>query len=258
MNRIKLHGSLAKHFGQEFEMDVSTAREAFIALCSQLPGFEAKVRKGAFRVVRRSPNGHRFGLDEVSLDLAAINCTIEIYPAVVGGKSTIGKVLIGIAIIGLAIVAAPGAIAAIGAGGASFGAAMSAGIGFLGITYGGIAAVGVMMAIGGIAMMFAPSPKAQSGKAAKDDSSFVLQGPVNTPMQGVVVPLVYGQWLAGSVTISSEITIAQLIGQGGNYDASTSWSNSGYPSYPGATIGVGGTGTSGTRTMHDVAMVSTF
>jgi predicted phage tail protein len=251
MNVIRLHGSLEKHFGAEFEMDVSTAREAFIALCSQLEGFEARVRKGAFRVVRSWSN-FKVGLDETTIDLRADNCTFHIYPAMVGSKSGLGKVLIGVAIIGLAIATSG---ASLGATAAAFGASMGASVGFLGITYASIATFGAMIALGGMAMMFAPSPKAQKASAgAKDESSFILNGPVNTPYQGGPVPLLYGEFLAGSLTISSEITIAQLIGAGGSYSSSTAWNGIGFPNYPGATSGAGGTGSGGSLTLGDISL----
>jgi predicted phage tail protein len=269
VNTIVLHGRIAKKFGDHFVMDVSSAREAFFALCSQLSGFEAYVRKSAFRVVREKA-GLKLGLDEVSIDVSAVNCTIHIYPAMVGAKSGIGKVLIGIAIIGITI-ATSGAGGILAAGGTlgSAATAMASGIGFMGLTYGGIAAFGAMIAFGGLAMMFAPSPKAQggAGKASKDESSFILSGPVNTPFQGGRVPLVYGLYLTGSITISSELTIAQLLhaggvavggggtgtGGGGTYDGT---SNPYFPDYPDATAGVGGSGIGGVRTARDAGLVN--
>jgi predicted phage tail protein len=281
MNTIRLHGSLAKHFGKEYRMDVQNVREAFIALCSQLEGFEARVRKGAFRIVRRKGQDET-GIDERTLDLNGQDCIFEIYPAMVGGKSGVGKVLLGMAIIGIAIVAAPGAIAAIGVGGASFSGAMGAGIGFMGLTYGGIAAFGAMMAFGGLAMMFAPSPHAQKttgGGAADNTSSFIVQGPVNTMYQGVSVPLVYGETITGSGVIRSALVIDLFLisgggsttggagtgsgtttgggygGVGGSYDAGDAYDQSGFPDYPQATSGVGGTGLLGTRSLGDIGLV---
>jgi predicted phage tail protein len=240
MNTIRLHGTLAEEFGRTFKMDVSSAREAFFALCSQLEGFEQRVREGAFRVVRRK-NNYRIGLDETTLDLRAINCTIEIYPAVIGAKGGVFKVIIGVAIIGLAIALAPVT------GGGSLVAALSSGIGFLGITYGGIALFGAMLAFGGLAMMFAPSPKANkvSASAAAEDSSFVVNGPQNTMLQGVAVQLVYGETITGSIVVSSEVTIAQLIVAGGSYTASTAWADSGFGSWPASA-----------NTLSDVAKVN--
>jgi predicted phage tail protein len=131
-----------------------------------------------------------------------------------------GKVILGVAIIGLAIALAPVT------GGTSLAAAMAGGISFMGITYGTIALFGAMLAFGGLAMMFAPSPKAATGaQAAKDENSFVVNGPQNTMLQGVCVPLVYGENITGSVVVSSDLTVAQLIVAGSSYVAGDAWSS---------------------------------
>ena len=233
MNTVYLHGELGEVFGSEYRLAVRSVREVFVALGTQLDGFEDMVREGAFRIVR-TRNGDETEVDDTLLDLGMSETRVDVYPAMAGAKSGLGKIVLGIAIVGLAVVAAPAAIGAIGAGGASFGAAMGAGIGFLGITYGGIAAFGVMMALGGVAMMFAPSPKGMSSEQADQKSSFIISAPVNSQAQGGPIPLIYGFVLTGSIVGSSELTIDQMLQSGTSYDVDNVYEQYGFPSYPNA------------------------
>lgn len=239
MNTIHLHGEL-KEFGGPYQMAVSSPREAFLALCTQLEGFEKRVVDGAFRIVRLA-KGKEVEVDEGLLDLNTVEAEIHVYPAVAGaGGRGLGKMVLGIAIVGASIVTAG---AAAGAGASLFGAggAMAASTGFLGITYGGIAAFGTMLALGGLSMMFAPSPKAPSSQDRENNSSYILGQPQNTQEQGGVMQCTYGRDLVGSITISSDLTTAQLLQQGGAsgnryYDADESWAGGGFPQWPGTRI----------------------
>ena len=114
---------------------------------------------------------------------------------------------------------------------------MAASTGFLGITYGGIAAFGTMLALGGLSMMFAPSPKVPTNDERERNTSYILGQPQNTQEQGVVVPVTYGTDLVGSITVSSDLTTAQLLQPGGAsgtkyYDADEAWGVGGFPNYP--------------------------
>lgn len=230
MNTVYLHGELGEKHGTCFPLAVKTVREAFHALAVQLEDFEEDVREGAYRIVR-TRNGDETEVDEQLLDLGMSDTRVDIYPAMAGAKSSLGKIVLGIAVIGAAVVtagmaAAPG-VALLGTGGA-----MGAGIGFLGLTYGGIAAFGVAMALGGVAMAFAPSPKGLSSEAAAQTSSFIISSPVNSQAQGGPIPIIYGYVLVGSIVGSSELTIDQLLQSGSTYDVDKVYSDYGFGSYP--------------------------
>jgi predicted phage tail protein len=233
MNTIHFHGSLKKHYGGPYTMDVHTVREAFHALAVQLEGFEQRILKGAFRIVRRR-NKSKLDLDENLLDLTADGVRFDIYPALkgAGGRGGLGKIILGIAIIGLAVVTS-GAGAALFAGNfAAVGTALAGGVGFMGITYAGIATVGLMMAFGGAAMLFAPQPKAANLEGEARQTSYILDGPIQSSAQGGVVPLIYGRYLVGSTVISSELTIDQLLSPGETYDYEDAYEGHGFPGYP--------------------------
>ena len=230
MNVVYLHGELGEVFGSEYRLAVRSVREVFVALGTQLDGFEDMVREGAFRIVR-TRNGDETEVDATLLDLGMSETRVDVYPAMAGAKSGLGKIVLGIAIVGLAVVTA-GAAAAPGAALLGTGGAMGAGIGFLGITYGGIAAFGVMMALGGVAMMFAPSPKGMSSEQADQKSSFIISSPQNTQAQGGPIPLIYGYVLTGSIVGSSELTIDQMLQSGTSYDVDNVYNQYGFPSYP--------------------------
>lgn len=228
MNTIYLHGELGEEFGREFRLDVRSVREAFMALGAQIEDFEERVREGAFRIIR-TRNDDQTEVDENLLDLGMSETRVDVYPAMAGAKSGLGKIVLGIAIIGLAVVTSGASLAGTMS---AFGTSLGAGIGFMGITYGGIAAFGVMMALGGISMMFAPSPKGVKAEQADQKSSFIISSPQNTQAQGGPIPLVYGYVLTGSIVASSELTIDQLLQSGSSYDVDNVWDGQGFPFYP--------------------------
>lgn len=228
MNVIRLHGEIGERFGAEYELAVSTVREAFTALCAQLEGFEDAVRAGAFRITRTKREDVT-ELDEETLDLAIVECTIDVYPAMAGAKNGLTKILLGLTIVAVAVIAAPAAAA----GASSFlGASMGASVGFLGLTFGTVATFGAMIAFGGAAMLFAPSPKAQNATDSERTDSYILNTPINASQQGLPIPLIYGRVLTGSLVVSSAMTIEQLLQSGETFDIDDVYAGYGFGSWP--------------------------
>ncbi len=94
------------------------------------------------------------------------------------------------------------------AGGASpFAAGAFGAAGAYGGLAGNILLGGFAMALGGVSMMLAPTPKADDNA---DKGSFLFNGATNVSAQGGPVPLVYGDVLTGSVVGSLSITDEQV------------------------------------------------
>jgi predicted phage tail protein len=71
---------------------------------------------------------------------------------------------------------------------------------------GAMASMGMAMALGGLVQMLSPQQRALSAKDGPNNgASYNFNGPVNTTAQGNPVPLLYGELIVGSATISAGI-----------------------------------------------------
>jgi predicted phage tail protein len=198
---VHLHGRLKKKFGPVFRFDVDTAAEALRALNCAFPGkFVAELREGAYKINRGRKTGG------MSLDLELVtkfnlgSADLHIIPVAEGssqkGRGTT-KAIIGVALVGAAIFFSGGTLAT----------PLGLGLGTLGMSYGTIAAAGVGLALMGVGMMKAPSEAPTTPERADPANSWTLAGPGNTIEQGNAVPLVYGEGIFGSVTVSAGLDI---------------------------------------------------
>jgi len=193
-----LHGSLGARFGERFSLDVRDPAEAVRALCLQMPEFRQALAEGDWHVVRGDLAAGEH-LDEQRLDLALGSAgELHLLPAATGagGDSGVGKAIAGIALIG-----------------ASFFVPGAGALGYGIITKSAVAGLGVSMALTGVSMMLAPSPRIGdygSRERADQRPSFLFDGPVNTSTQGLPVPVVYGRVRAGSVVISAGMNAEEI------------------------------------------------
>jgi predicted phage tail protein len=201
LRKIVLHGRLGKRFGRSFMLDVASPAEALRALILQLRGFREHLREGNYRIVRGPmAKGHDLDLEGCKLGLGSAG-QLHIVPIVAGSASGIGKILAGVALVALAVFM-PASIGALG---------------FAGLTVSGVTAtIGFSLALGGVAMMLAPSPTLSGGSAAAPASadrkdSFLFGGQDNVTTQGGPVPSVYGKFRTGSVVISAGLDTQQLL-----------------------------------------------
>ena len=213
MHEIVLHGRLRDQFGKSYEMHVVSPLEAIRGLCLQLDGFANELRKGAYRLVRGDLDTG-MELDEDTLPMTFGRAReLHIVPIAEGSKRGVGKVVVGVAIVGLATL---GAASFIGpavslTGGFSIAAPGTAALG--GITFGEIALFGAALAFTGVAAMLSPAPQtpgAETFEPVEQRPSALFNGAVNAAEQGHPVPLIYGQFMASSVVISSGLTTEQI------------------------------------------------
>lgn len=211
MNRVHLHGNLAQ-FGGPFRMDIANAAEAIRALSCMIPPFASELRRGSYRVLR--------GTSELSLDTLSLNLgrqDVHIIPVLEGagdGKAK-GKAILGIALLGAAFFFAPAIIGPTmsGVAGGSMTEVMAQTAFTLpifgAVTFGKIAGMGLMMALGGVSKMLAPQPGTpyDSFQPADQKPSFIFSGPLSSTAQGGVVPVGYGRFRVGATIMSAGLRI---------------------------------------------------
>ena len=195
LRKIKLYGKLAKFIGHRvLEADVATAAEAVRFLLANWPELEAHMSDQHYRV-----SVGKYDIDLEELHHPAGAAPISFVP-VVSGAGAAGRIIAGIALVAFAILFAPA--------GALAGAAFT--LGSQAVTV--IAGIGISLVLGGVAQLLTPVPKVPQGANAEDDprKSYSFSGIQNTSRQGVPVPIVYGETIVGSVTISAGIDTVQV------------------------------------------------
>jgi len=216
IQNIHLHGALGRRFGRLHELDVATPAEAVQALSVLRPGFAEAIREGTWRVVRGSlKRGRRLREADLGINLGG-EMHILAAPRGSGGGSgqSTAKVVIGVALIAAAFwlapavatglaggaAAAPGTVAGTaGLGGSAFGSAMLGGWGISGTQ---VAMFGAAMAFAGASQLLSPVPKPSSFSPQDTKASFLFSGALNSPDQGVPVPLAFGRCRVGGVLVS--------------------------------------------------------
>lgn len=194
---IRLYWSLGKQFGRvhRFALDTNSAAEAFAALRSQLPGFEAHMMQAKDRGVGFAVFAGKRNLHEEQLEHPVGTEDIRIAPVILGSKNAgIFEIILGAAlIVGAAII--------------TDGASLTASGGI----WSAVSGAGVAMAAGGVVQLLAPPPKGLSSKdSAANTASYAFNGPVNTEAQGHPVPGLWGGPLTvGSAVISAGIDVKE-------------------------------------------------
>lgn len=211
LRTVNLYGNLAQKFGAQHRFDISYVRQAVSALSANFKGFREDFAKGYYRIIIGDLNkGVSLGEKEINLNVGSKDRDLHIIPVPIGAKSqgqaAAFKIVAGLALLVPFGFAAAGALAAgASAGAAATAAASTSLLGGL-ATAGGLAKVGVALALAGTASLLAPTPSVGDyGNRERPDErpSFLFNGPTNTSTQGLPVPIVYGTFRVGSVQIST-------------------------------------------------------
>lgn len=191
LKTIRLYGRLGAEFGRLHRLAVSSTSEAIRALCVLLPGFENRLLDSESKGVRYACFIGRRNLGEDELARPAGNEDIRIAPMPTGAKrGGLMQVVVGVALIVASFI--PGLNIAV------WGSAMT--------ISGTMMSMGMAMALGGLVQMLSPQQRALSVKDGPNNgASYNFNGPVNTTAQGNPVPLLYGELIVGSSTISAGI-----------------------------------------------------
>lgn len=196
LRTIRLYGKLGAKFGRVHRLAVSSCADAMQALAVLLPGFEREVISSKDRGIGYACFiGKRNLKEENLIDLCGDN-DIRIAPMIIGSKrGGLFSIVLGAAL----FFAAPylaGAYSAMGTATLASTAALAS----------GIATVGKLLMLGGVMQLISPQQKGIATKDGPDNgASYNFNGPVNTTAQGNPVPLLYGEMIVGSATISAGI-----------------------------------------------------
>jgi len=199
LKKVILYGELAEKYGKSWSLDVSSPSEAVRALCANNPGFKSFLATSQDRGVGyKVMVGKTYLQNQNEIYNPSGRQDIKIIPVVLGAKKDgLAAILLGAALIyfsgGLATAAVTGATAA----GASASAAATIGT----MVSGAAMNIGVGLIKGGIAQALATTPE-----EIKDDQNYSFNGAANTVVQGVPVPICYGQLMIGGAVISSGVT----------------------------------------------------
>lgn len=191
LTTIRLYGRLGAEFGRLHRLAVSSTSEAIRALCVLLPGFENRLLDSESKGVRYACFIGRRNLGEDELARPAGNEDIRIAPMPTGAKrGGLMQVVVGVALIVASFIPVLNV--------AVWGSAMT--------ISGTMMSMGMAMALGGLVQMLSPQQRALSVKDGPNNgASYNFNGPVNTTAQGNPVPLLYGELIVGSSTISAGI-----------------------------------------------------
>lgn len=175
---VVLYGHLRRRFGARFMLNVRTPAQAIRHLCGVLPGFKAYLQEHSAPGFHILVGLDSLGEDQLDYPASPREC-IKIVPAVAGaGGKGLFQVVLGVALIAASLFI-PSSW--------TYAAEIARTLG----------AVGMSLALGGIAQMLAPSPP----KAA-DDTGTSFNGTDNVVAQGQTVPVTYGIYLDGSLVLS--------------------------------------------------------
>lgn len=202
LRTVYLYGHLAEQFGHEHRLDVVSFPEACRAFMVQIPEFKSELSKGSYELVygKWLDSGERVPKDCLQLEFHD-DVPFHIHP-VLEGEGGDNKGLLSI-ILGVALVAIAFIVPAVL--GVGMGTAIG-GIGAAGLTWGKLAMIGGMLALGGIAKMLSPTPevaKYEEREEPEKRTSFLLNGPVNRMEQGGPIPVIMGDVIVGSVVVSA-------------------------------------------------------
>ena len=186
MKIIKLHGILAKKFGQFFKLDVQTAREATHAIACQNKEFKRFMLESDKLGLKFAVFLGRKNIAENDIDNVTDTDVIHVVPRIIGsGGSSFNW---------LQVVA--GAVL-VGVGAFTFGATTATGAALIG--------AGIGMFVGGVAGLLMPTPQMDKQDPDGNKANKGFGSAVTTVSQGNPVPILYGEREIGGFYASGGI-----------------------------------------------------
>ncbi|OAZ95573.1 tail assembly protein [Enterobacter asburiae] len=185
---VRLYGVLGTTFGREFQLSVTSPKEAIRALCVIVPGFERFLNTSKQRGLTYAVFSGKRNLNDDELSMVQSTADIRIAPVILGSKrGGVFQTILGVALV------AVGAVASYFGGGA------------VGVP---LMQFGAAMALGGVVQMLSPQTTGLASKQSADNkASYAFGGVTNTTAQGNPVPLLYGRRRIGGAIISAGIYV---------------------------------------------------
>lgn len=177
---IRLYGKLGAKFGRVHKFVCYSPREAASALCVMVPGFKQEMMESKDKGIEYAVFIGRENIGEEVLDAPAGSKDIRIAPVVAGSGRGL-QVIAGAALIAASFFAGPAAA-----------------------PY--LLAVGTSLAVGGAMQYLTKVPDGNTGTDSVDNgASYNFNGPVNVTAQGNPIPVLYGEMIVGSATVSGDM-----------------------------------------------------
>jgi predicted phage tail protein len=186
--KVILEGPMGKRFGRVWEfVEINSPSEALKMVDCNRPGVMNWIRENLrkypnYKVVCTYEGGRKELLDTESYQLQGKIEIIRFVPLIAGAAAGV-RFVIGVIMFAVGV--------------------------YTGNAY--LMSAGVSLMVGSVVEWLSPKPKKPDDSAREDKTSYYFDGPVNTDMQGVPVPLIYGRILCGSHAISAAVTIDQLM-----------------------------------------------
>ena len=173
---IRLYGKLGAKFGRVHKFICNSPREAASALCAMVPGFKQEMMESKDKGIEYAVFIGRENISEEVLDAPAGSKDIRIAPVIAGS----GR---GFQVIAGVVLAVAG--------------------GITGNPY--LLAAGVSLAVGGAMQYLTKIPEGNTGTEVDNGASYNFNGPVNVTAQGNPIPVLYGEMIVGSITVSGDM-----------------------------------------------------
>lgn len=205
LRKIKVYGALAKFLKRRvFRAEVANPAEAVRFLIANYPQLREHMRDQYYKVAVSNVEldiGDQ--PEQLGYPIGALE-EVKIIPVMTGAGGSTGQILAGVGLIAAAILLGPlgGGFLGLGAGAFTSGAAGTAAV-----FSSAVGAIGASLVLGGVAQLLTPVPATATGADSEQDprKSYSFSGIQNVSRQGIPVPIVYGETIVGSVTISSTI-----------------------------------------------------
>jgi len=194
LRTIRLYGRLGATFGRVHRFVCNDTAGAIRALCQMVPGFQAALYESKDKGIAYACFIGRQNIGEDMLNAPVGNDDIRIAPVIQGsGRGGFFQVILGAALIGLSFL--PG------------GMTIAGGVLKAGSVWGSMAfGMGVSMVLGGVSQLLVKQPQGITGVESPDNgASYNFNGPANVTAQGNPVPVLYGEMIVGSVTVSGDM-----------------------------------------------------
>lgn len=191
---VRLYGKLGATFGRVHRFVCNDTAGAVRALCQMVPGFQKFLYESKDAGLGYTVFVGKENISEDMLQAPAGDDDIRIAPVILGsGRGGFFQIILGAALIGAAFMT----------GGASLAAGKLAFSGLVGqMAFG----MGVAMVLGGVSQLLTRQPQGITSVESPDNgASYNFNGPVNVTAQGNPVPVLYGEMIVGSVTVSGDM-----------------------------------------------------